>query len=181
MKILKLFLICTLVTWCARPARADVFPLNVQRVSQALGLDGFGAGLIVPRVSSRVREPGLKVTRTQIVNRAVYLRAECVPVTDCPPFYVRMSFDSRLSADEFSRRFRITRTETHGPSRSTPVLVRRGELATLHIVRRSVSLHLMVHALQSGRLGEPVRVRDEVTRTEYLARIIGSREVRAEE
>lgn len=158
---------------------AGSFPISRQQILTLLRLGTAEPVLTMPRALSRVPEPQLSVTVEDRQGSWLRLRVECLPRSECLPFYVELHFRSAKEAGGLADQLGPVSARS-AADRSAP-LVRPGLVAHLEVrISERIALQIPVRCLEAGRLGELVRVRDEETRKVYRARVLGDGELRAE-
>ena len=156
---------------------SERYPITIEQVFRALQLDLTVVDLSIPVLTAKSAEPVLEVRGQERVSNRVILQVACADGRSCLPFLAELRFRDAGDAQLFCGKLPIPLRRRTG----VPVLVKQGSKAELELITgRRVILHFAVRILQSGRLGEMVRVRDEHSRHVYLARVVRENQVRSE-
>ena len=163
---------------------SDAFPISRESIAQAIqvkvGADttapiSIQPGEIVLSLVPTARIPLPVLTLTSISNtRTGFLvRLRCLPATNCVPFFVLLQPDKQI-------REIILQSETRKrAAHSGPVLIPAGSLVRLTLKRGGVDLRMPVRSLTSGRMGQRIRVSDDVAGKVYVAYVTGAGAVEA--
>lgn len=142
-----------------------------------------GAGLTVSaqqvtlltEVVARTNSPVLRVQSMEpLSDHRMMVRLNCSNVAECVPFYVTIRTSDEGPAQptsvapvEFQPPARLTPSKTEA---SSPVL-RSGASATLLLEGDHMSIQLPVVCLESGAIGQTIRVASKDRRQTYTARV----------
>ncbi len=124
----------------------------------------------IPEVRCASRSPQLEATNVSYdsKSRTLECRLRCAR-GGCLPFYARVTTTQPTSPLR-SQSLRISRRDRLNKQAVSPTL-KAGDLVTLSIVTPVIRISLPVRCLQSGAIGETVRVRDPQANKVFLARI----------
>jgi Chaperone for flagella basal body P-ring formation len=140
------------------------YHVGEQDIRRLLLLPDSEVRVSLPMITSGVNAPQLRVLAIAHLGREVQVRIRCQRRTDCGDFFVALQFTGTRQAQEFLQSYAITVARHETP---TKIAIKAGTCVELHIASRTVSLKIKVSALQSGRAGQTIRVRDELTRRIY--------------
>lgn len=158
---------------------ADRFPIVREQVLALLNVDGSGPQLVIPNVFSRVSWPQLRIIGKEQEKSSLTIRVGCLDAAECLPFFAIVQFGSAEEARKFGNTIVLASGSTI-PAKHEPAVVRSGELAQLEVrLSEKVTARIEVRCLQSGRIEDVIRVRDEETRKTYYALVLGKGELRA--
>jgi len=157
---------------------SDLFPISRQLIAQAiqvkLSADTTAPISIQPEEillsvtpASRIPLPALAVTSFSNTSDGFMARIRCLPARDCVPFFVR------LQVNRQSREIILASEARKRAEHNGPVLIPVGTLVKLTLKRGDIDLRMPVRSLASGRLGQRIRVSDDVSRKVYVARVTG--------
>jgi Chaperone for flagella basal body P-ring formation len=127
---------------------------------------------VVPE--ARVPLPHLALASISSVHDGFFARIRCVPASDCLPFLVLLQLDGQ------SRENILQSEAKKRAMRSGPVLIPAGSRVKLTLKRGDVNLRIEVRSLNAGRLGQRIRVSDDVARKVYIAHVTGAGVVEAD-
>lgn len=159
----------------ARALRIDASPEQIERNLQLLGCPpSLPPGSVLHLVSARAGfTPGTWL-----------LRLDCSSRRDCLPFHALLRADIGLrsaSADEWTAAALAMAQRSPGkPESSDALLARSGDHVQLVEELAGLRLQVKVVCLQSGALGERIRVQNPATHRVLLATIAGKDLVRVE-
>jgi hypothetical protein len=129
---------------------------------------------LLTNVTATTNAPSLKVDSVQgWGDRQLRIRMSCASPQECLPFYVAVGVgeDASRSLAAFNRSPAATST-------ASTVVVRNGSPATLLINQGRVHIQLRVVCLESGSVGQTIRVEDKINKMIYLAQIVDKSQLR---
>jgi hypothetical protein len=142
-----------------------------------------GSNVSLPQgFTSRIRDPQLEILGItgERGPRFVLARLRCRDRSACGSFLAQLVLPEVSTSGLLHSTKARTAIRT---AKSGAILIRSGSAATLVIEEDGLKIRQRVLALSSGQLGEPVRVRDPVTRRSFSAEVAGDgwlRPIRAE-
>ena len=145
-------------------------PVTQAQVAAALSNAGTpvtpGQVTLMADVVATTNRPSLQVDSVQARgDRQVRVRMSCATAQECLPFIVEVNVPWGSAPHAFTSARAPRNRET------APIVVRSGSAATLLIDQGRIHIRLQVVCMESGAMGQTIRVQDRISKRIYLAQI----------
>ena len=172
-RLLYFLLVLALVPAGAQVPRCII---DEEQLREWLKLPSADVEVQAPEMPCAGQRPRLELRRVEADGSNVQVRMSCSRVSECLPFYVRLKFSNGAQARVFiAAHGTVTRDEIRDLG-----VVHAGATVELGMKSGPVHMRFRVRCLQTGRVGDWIRVSDPQTRRLYRARVVSSETVEGE-
>lgn len=156
----------------AQRERLPVRPLQVVDAMQAYGLNASPEQVeLLADVTAAAGASLRVINQSKGVGDATIVRLRCMTLSDCRPFYV-------LAHGIVSTAKSAGNLPQYAPAQKSPVIVRQGQLVSLLMESPNFRITISAVCLESGRVGDVIRLRSDDRKRVYTGRVVDNKTVR---
>jgi len=179
MSRLKFFLPFILVVSMAMPASAasEHYSIRSESVVEAMAVIGMQVSAsqitMLTNAVAAIADPRLRVQSMQRWRgNRVMVRLECAGENQCLPFYVSVRLEGPASIAALPASGFVIASQSVRPA--STIAVRAGSPATLFLDGDHVHIRIAVTCMESGSIGQSIRVSGPDRQRIYTAQIVGA-------
>jgi len=153
------------------------YPISTEQIAAAMERTGMQVApdqvTLLAEISASTTDPRLTVRAVESWgNHRVKARIECESSDQCLPFYVSLNMAPDAAAQAAAAVAQTYLPKASAASSAKHFVVRSGNPATLLLDGERVHIRLSVICLESGALGQTIRVTDRDRKTVFRAQVV---------